>query len=85
MPILRLLLAGLVALAAMAAVAFTAVVVLVTGLVGWVAQTLRGKSGPARTVPTPNRRATTSMRSDEVIDVVATNVPDDKGVRPTQP
>lgn len=75
MPLLRLLLAGLIALFAMAAVFFTAVVVLFTGLVGWVVQLFRGKPAAARTTRPPNRMV--PRPTDDVIDVVTTNVPDD--------
>ena len=71
MPLLRLLLAGLVALAAMAAVFFTAVIVMVTGLAAYVVQLFR--RGPGPTPPT-DRRAPRPV--DDVIDVVATDVPD---------
>jgi hypothetical protein len=81
MPIIRLLFAGFVALLALVAVAFTAIVVLFTGLMGWVAQWFRGKPPAPRAAPSPNRRATAPMRSDDVIDVVATDVPNDRSVR----
>jgi hypothetical protein len=81
MPLLRLLFAGLIALAAMAAVAFTAIVVLITGMAGWIAQRLRGKPVTAPHAPAPNRRSATRMQSDDVIDVVTTNVPDDSDQR----
>lgn len=83
MPLLRLLLAGLVALAAMAAVLFTALVVLFTGLVGFVAQLFRGPRDPVRPASgpagVPPRR--TNLRTDDVIDVEATKVPEDKAGR----
>jgi hypothetical protein len=79
MPLLRLLLAGLVALAAMAAVFFTAVVVVLTGLVGWLAQLFRGRAATVRSGPPPRRG--TKMRMDDVIEVEATKVPDDAGGR----
>ena len=75
MPLLRLLLAGLVALAAMAAVFFTAMVVLFTGLVGWVMQLFRGKPAPVRSTRPPNR--VVPRPTEDVIDVVTTKVPDD--------
>jgi hypothetical protein len=81
MPLLRLLFAGLIALAAMAAVAFTAMVVLITGMAGWIAQRLRGKPVAAPRAPAPTRRSAPRMHSDDVIDVVTTNVPDDSGQR----
>lgn len=77
MPLLRLILAGLVALFAMLAVVFTAAVMLFTGLVGWVMQRFGGGAGPARprAAPRPPRR--TNLRTDDVIEVEATKVPDD--------
>ena len=71
MPLLRLLLAGLVALAALAAVFFTAVLVMATGLAAYVLQWFR--RGP-RPTPVPDRRV--PRPTDDVIDVVATDVPD---------
>ncbi len=72
MPLLRLLIAGLVALVAMAAVFFTAVVVLVAGLAGYVVQLFRPRPGPSR----PSRREA-SRPTDDVIDVESTKVPDE--------
>ena len=72
---LRFLLGGLVAIAALAAVFFTAVVVLITGVVGWVLQLFRGRPGPVRSTRPPNRVG--PRPADDVIDVVATKVPDD--------
>ena len=71
MPLLRLLLAGLVALAAVAAVFFTAVVVMATGVVGYFLQLFRHRPGQA---PAPDRRA--HRPTDDVIDVESTDVPD---------
>jgi|GEM_PF-1217548 len=80
MPLLRLLMAGLVALMAMAAVFFTAVLVLFTGLVGWVAQLFRPKQvRPAAMRPSAGRRGPAA--GGDVIDVEATPVaekPDDR-------
>ena len=81
MPLLRLLFAGLVALFAMAAVLFTAALVFVTGLVGWIAQLFGGKPRAARPGADVPRRANRSMRTDDVIDVETTKVPDDRGGR----
>jgi hypothetical protein len=75
MPLLRLLLAGLVALVAMAAVFFTAVIVLFTGLAGWLAQLFRGRPAPVRPARPPNR--VVPRPGDDVIDVVTTKVPDE--------
>jgi chromate transport protein ChrA len=79
MPLLRILLAGLVALVAMAAVFFTAAIVLFTGLVGWLVQLFRGRPAPARSTRPPNR--VVSRPGDDVIDVVTTKVPDEPGGR----
>jgi hypothetical protein len=75
MPLLRLLLAGLVALFAMVAVFFTALVVIFTGLVAWVVQLFRGKPVPGRAARPSNR--VVPRPGDDVIDVVTTKVPDD--------
>jgi hypothetical protein len=74
MPLLRILLAGLVAMTAMAVVLATAVVVLFTGVVGWVMQLFRGKPAPARSGRAPNR--VVPRPADDVIEVVTTPVPD---------
>ena len=74
MPLLRLLLAGLVALAAMAAVFFTAVVVVVAGLAALVLRLVQRRPGPGRSTRSPNR--VVPRRTDEIIDVEATKVPD---------
>jgi len=73
MPLLRLLLAGLVALFAMMAVIFTAAVVLFTGLVGWVLRFFRGPQ-PA---PRPAPRPAAPRAGEEIIEVETTKVPDD--------
>lgn len=85
MPLLRLLLAGLMALFAMAAVLFTALVVLFTGLLGWVASLFRPRSvhpapGPARTATSGTGRRG-SMNTGDVIDIEATKVPDEPPAR----
>lgn len=80
MPLLRLLLAGLMALFAMAAVLCTALVVLFTGLLGWVGSLFRSKGG--RPTPGPMRTATPgagrrgAMNTGDVIDIEATQVTD---------
>lgn len=81
MPLLRLLLAGLMALFAMAAVLFTAAVVLFTGFAGWVASLFRPTGsrpapGPARTVNHGTGRRG-PMNTGDVIDIEATKVPDE--------
>ncbi len=77
MSVLRLLMAGLIAVAAMIGVLLTAVVVIFTGLMGWLLQAFGRKAGPV--APQPNQQATAP--TDEVIDVVATKVPDEPGER----
>jgi hypothetical protein len=85
MPLLRLLLAGLMALFAMAAVLFTALVVLFTGLLGWVGSLFRPKGvRPAprpvqTTTPGAGRRG--AMNTGDVIDIEATKVPDEPPAR----
>lgn len=81
MPLLRLLLAGLMALFAMAAVMFTALVVLFTGLLGWVGSLFRPKGSrpapeTARTA-TPGAARRGSMNTGDVIDIEATKVSDE--------
>ena len=75
MRVVRLILAGLVAVAAVLAVLFTAAVVVFTGLVAYVVQLFRPRTGPAQPGPphAPNRQPT--MRTDDAIDVVTTKVP----------
>lgn len=73
MPVVRLLMAGLVALMAMLAVVFTAVLVLCTGLVGWVMQLFRPKPArPAAPRPFAERRGPAA--GGDVIDVETTTV-----------
>lgn len=74
MPLLRLLLAGLVALAAMVAVFFTAAAVMFAGLVGYVAQLFRPRRAkPGAPLPERGPR----HGSGEIIDIEATKVPDE--------
>ena len=85
MPLLRLLLAGLMALFAMVAVLFTALVVLFTGLLGWVGSLFRPKgdrptSRPVRPA-TPGAGRRGSMNTGDVIDIEATKVPDEPPAR----
>jgi len=73
MPVLRFILAGLIALAALCATLFAAVVVVFSGLVGYVAQLLQPRRRTG--VPAPLSPRTQRRRTDDVIDVVATSVP----------
>lgn len=68
MPVLRLLLAGLVAVFAVVATVCAAMLVVLAGLAAWVAQLFRPKPGPS-SVHSPRGRA------DDVIDVESTKVP----------
>lgn len=79
MPLIRLILAGLVALAAVAAVVFTAVVVLLTGMVGFVLQLFGRRPHPGRPTRAPNR--VVPRPTDDVIDVESTKVPDEPAPR----
>ncbi|MBP9914325.1 MAG: hypothetical protein KBF26_13065 [Opitutaceae bacterium] len=80
MPVIRILLAGLVALFALCATLFAAAVVLVTGMLGFILMLLRPRSvsvratGRVRTAASAQRQS--AMRPDGAIDVVATKVPD---------
>ena len=69
MPVLRVLLAGLVAATVLVAGLFAAAVVVFTGMVAYVLQLFRRKTGPAapRRAPASSRQPT--MRTDDVIDV----------------
>ncbi len=73
MPILRLLLAGLVAVFAVLATAFAAVLVLFAGLAAWFMQLFRHKPMPAP--PGPSAVHSPRGRTDDVIDVESTKVP----------
>ena len=73
MPLVRLLLAGLVAVFAVLATFFTALLVLFAGLAAWVVQLFRGK--PAQASPGPSAVHSPRQQADNVIDVVTTKVP----------
>lgn len=79
MPLVRLILAGLVAIAAVAVVVFTGVVVLLTGLVGFVMQLFGRRPDPGRSPGAPNR--VVPRPTDDVIDVESTKVPDEPAAR----
>lgn len=75
MRLLRVLLAGLITATALVAGFFAAVVILVTGAVAYVVQLFwkrppSGRPGPGRGMNRPS-----PLRTDDVIDVVATKVP----------
>ncbi len=76
---LRLLLAGFIATTVLVAGFFAAALIVVTGLAGYLVQLILGRSRWVRSRPAamPNRHS--GMRADEVIDVVATEVPSDSG------
>ncbi|RXK53107.1 hypothetical protein ESB00_15475 [Oleiharenicola lentus] len=76
MPLVRLLIAGLVAIFAMVAVLFTAVMVFLAGAVAWVLQQFRPRPaapGSARPVNPGGARRSPAGRGD-VIDIEATQV-----------
>jgi len=73
MPVLRLLLAGLVAVFAVIATFFTALLVLCAGMVAWIAQLFRRK--PLPSPPGPSAVHSPRGPADDVIDVVTTKVP----------
>ena len=77
MRVLRLLLAGLIAVTVLVAGFFAAAAIVIAGLVGYLVQLVFGRPRPIRSRPgsTPNRHS--EMRTDDVIDVVATEVPSD--------
>ena len=81
MRFLRLMVAGLIAVIAVVGVLFAAAVVFFTGLAAYVLQLFgrRGNSISSRPAPAPNRQP--AMRTDDVIDVVATKVPDETAER----
>jgi hypothetical protein len=82
MRVLRLIVAGLIAIAAMVAVMFAALVVFFTGLVAYVLQLfgVRKNAPPVASGPAPARQPP-DRRTDEVIDVVTTKVPDETAKR----
>ena len=69
--VLRVILAGVITLGALLAGFLAAVVILFTGVVGFVLQLFRSKPQPGAVGPTHH-----APGSGEVIDVVATKVPD---------
>ena len=77
----RLLLAGVIAAAVLVAGFFAAAVLLLTGVVGFVVQLFRGRSGTVR----PDRSAATKRESPlatgDVIDVEVTKVSTDSSGR----
>ncbi len=78
MRILRLLLAGLLVVTALVAGFFAAVVILVTGMVGYVAQLFTRRPVSVRGRPSQSSGQASPLRTDDVIDVVATKVPTEK-------
>ena len=75
---LRLLLAGLLVVTALVAGFFAAAVILVTGLVGYVVQLFMHLTGKAQPRAPHSTGRTSPLRTDDVIDVVATKVPTEK-------
>lgn len=76
MPVLRLLMAGAIALFAVVATLFAAMLVFLTGLAALIVQAVRGKR-PSVTRPRPGARPS-AVHPDGAIDVVATQVPEDR-------
>ena len=72
---LRLLLVGVLAITAMVAGLFAVAVIILTGLTGYVAQLFWRRPGSVRSRPTQGPSRQSSMRTDDVIDVIATKVP----------
>ena len=81
MRVLRLLLAALIAATVLVAGFFAAAAIIIAGLVGYLVQLVFGRPRGVRSRPAsvPTDRSP-GMRSDDVIDVVATEVRSD----PTQ-
>ena len=75
---LRLILAGLIAATVLVAGFFAAAVIMVTGLVANVVRLFFGKPGLSRSRPSQPSNRHPNMRTDDVIDVVATKVPADQ-------
>lgn len=69
MRILRLILAGLIAVTVLVAGLLAAAIVVITGIVGYVLQLLRGKTGVNRPGPTQASNRQSPLRTDDVIDV----------------
>jgi hypothetical protein len=82
MRFLRLMVAGLIGIAAMVTVFLAAVVVIFTGLAAYLLQLfgVRRPAKPADPARAPNRPPAPN-RTDEVIDVVTTKVPEESARR----
>ena len=75
MPVLRLIVAALVAFVAICVTLFAGLVVVFTGLVGFVLQLFRSKTAnPGAHPRTQANRTATPRGHDDAIDVVATKV-----------
>lgn len=81
MRLLRVLLAGLITVTALVAGFFAAAVILLTGVVAYVVQLFWKRPPPTQPGPARGVNRPSPLRTDDVIDVVATKVPTDQGER----
>ena len=81
MRLLRVLMAGLITVAALVAGFFAAVVILVTGAVAFVVQLFWKRQPPTQPGSARGMNRPSPLRTDDVIDVVATKVPTDTSER----
>ena len=79
MRFLRLVLAGLIAATVLVAGFFAAAVIVVAGLVAYLVQLVWKRKGSVQAGPRRGMNRPSAMRTDDVIDVVATKVPTDRG------
>ena len=78
MRFLRLVLAGLIAATVLVAGFFAAAVIVVAGLVAYLLQLVWKRKHSIPVGPGRGTNRPTEMRTDDVIDVVATKVPTDQ-------
>ena len=78
MRLLRLVLAGLIAATVLVAGFFAAAVIVVAGLVAYLMQLIWKRNGSVQAGPRRGMNRASGMRTDDVIDVVATKVPADQ-------
>jgi hypothetical protein len=79
MPVIRILLAGLVALGAVLATVLAAFLILVGGLAAYVLQLFRPKTASRPAFPRAKPARSTVRPNDDVIEVVTTDVRAEKG------
>jgi len=77
MRLLRVLLAGLITVTALVAGFFAAAVILFTGVAAYLLQLFWRPRPPAQRSPAQETNRPSPLRTDDVIDVVATKVPTD--------